>query len=62
LESFTRKLTFLKSNYWRIYVYISPNGTINSIPLKTFWFRKLVLWQCRKITFPNRQHVCNEVT
>ncbi len=62
LESFTQKLTFLKSNSWRIYVYISPNGTINSIPLKTFWFRKLVLWQCRKIAFPNRVHVCNEVT
>jgi hypothetical protein len=38
LESFTRKLIFLKSNSWRIYVYISPN---NSIPLKTFWLIKL---------------------
>ncbi len=62
LESFTRKLTFLINNSWRIYVYISPNGTINSISLKTFWLRKLVLWQIRKITFPNKQHVCNEVT
>ncbi len=61
LESFTRKLTFLKSNSWRIYVYISTNGTINSIPPKTFWLRKLVLRQCMKITFPNIR-VCNEVT